>query len=152
MESSRRSLASPGIHISNVWSDDDLIELRIVVSDGASSFSNTAYVAHEVLEDAVSSLHHFKDQVHGGLLDLRFGIFGPGYPKGAFHARFHFPAPGRVFISCEQESEFVEFAGQEVANRATLYLMSEPALLDRFIAELRAVSTGASEEACLEAV
>ena len=141
-----------GIQISRVWSDDDVVELRILVSDGASSFSNNAYVGHAVLEDAVSSLRVFKDHVHGGLLDLRFGEFGPEYASGAFHARFHFPVPGRLFVSCEQESEFVEFAKREVAGRATIYIKSEAALLDRFIAELGAVSAGTSEEAYLEAV
>ena len=141
-----------GIQVSRVWSDDDVVELRILVSDGTSSFSNQAYVGHAALEDAVSSLHVFKDHVHGGLFDLRLGAFGPEYASGAFHARFHFPVPGRLFVSCEQESEFVEFAKKVVASSATMYIRSEPALLDRFIAELRALSAGTSEGAYLEAV
>jgi len=55
-------------------------------------------------------------------------------------------------VSCEQESGFVEFAKREVASRATLYVKSEPVLLDRFVAELRAVAAGTSEEAYLEAI
>ncbi|MBX9605940.1 MAG: hypothetical protein K2Y51_06925 [Gammaproteobacteria bacterium] len=141
-----------GIHISRIWSDDDVVELRILVSDGAASFSNKSYIGHAALEDAVSSLQVFKGDVRGGLLDLRFGEFGPEYAGGAFHARFHFPVPGRLFVSCEQESEFVEFAKKEVASRATLYVKSEPALLDRFIGEMRALSAGNGEEAYLEAV
>mgnify|MGYP000850303192 FL=1 len=104
------------------------------------------------LEDAVSFLQVFKDDVHGGLFDLRFGEFGPEYGNGAFHARFHFAVPGRLFVSCEQESNFEEFANKEVASRATMYIKSEPALLDRFIAELRAVAAGVSKEAYLEGV
>jgi hypothetical protein len=141
-----------GVHISRVWSDDDVVELRILVADGSSSFSNKVYVGHAALEKAVSSLDAFKDHVHGGLCDLLFGAFGAEYAGGAFHARFHFSVPGRLFVSCEQESEFVAFAKKEVASRATMYVKSEPALLDRFIAELRAVSVGTSEEAYLEAV
>ena len=86
----RRSQMRSGIHISRVWSDDDVVELRILVADGTSSFSNKAYVGHAALEYAVSSLHVFKDHVHGGLFDLRFGEFGSEYASGAFHARFHF--------------------------------------------------------------
>jgi hypothetical protein len=141
-----------GIHISKVWADDDVVELQILVADGTSSFANKAYVGHSELKDAVSSLHAFKDHVHGGLCDFRVGAFGPEYAGGAFHARFHFQVPGRLFVSCEQESQFVEFAKKKVASRATMYIKSEPALLDRFIAELRAVSAGSSEEAYLEAV
>ena len=141
----------PGIYISKVWSDDDVVELRIGVSDGASLFTNLVYVGHAVLEDAVSSLRVFKDHVHGGLLDARFGEFGPEYANGAFHARFHFPVPGRLFVSCEQESDYAEFSKTEVASRATMYLKSEPALLDRFIGELQAVAAGTSDGAHLEA-
>lgn len=141
-----------GIHVSRVWSDDEIVELRIVVSDGASFFSNNVYVGHAVLEDAVYSLQVFKGQTYGGLLDLRFGEFGPEYASGAFHARFHLPVPGRLFVSCEQESEFEEFAEKVVASRATLYVKSEPALLDRFINELRGVSANTIEEAYLEAI
>jgi hypothetical protein len=142
----------PGIHISKVFSDDDVIELRVDVSDGASRFSSKVYVGHGALDDGVASLRIFKDQVHGGLLDIRWGAFGPEYANGAFHARFHFPVPGRLFVSCEQESEFVQFGKKEVASRARLYIKSEPALLDRFISELQAVAAGKSEEAHLEAI
>jgi hypothetical protein len=142
----------PGILISRLWSDDDVVELRVRVSDGASVFSIEAYVAHAALDGAVSSLQGFKDQVDGGLFDLRFGEFGPEYAGGAFYARFHFSAPGRLFVSCEQESAYAEFARKEVASRSAMYVRSEPALLDRFIAGLRAVAAGTSEEAYLEAI
>jgi hypothetical protein len=148
----RQIQMKPGIHIAKVWADDDVVELRILVADGTSYFTNMAYVGHADLKNAVSTLHTFKDHVHGGLCDLRLGEFGPEYASGAFHARFRLSAPGRVFVSCEQESEFVEFAKKEVASRATMYVKSEPALLDRFIAELRAVSVGSNEEAYLEVV
>jgi hypothetical protein len=55
-------------------------------------------------------------------------------------------------VSCDQESAFQPFADSKVASRATLYLKSEPALLDRFISELRAMATGKSEDAHLEGI
>lgn len=143
----------PGILISRLWSDDDVLELEVRVSDGKSSFSNQVYVAKQgALEDAVSSLQDFKAAVYGGLLDLQLGEFGPEFANGAFHARFHFTSPGRLFVTCKQESDFVEFAQKQVASKATLYLKSEPALLDRFIVELDALATGKSEEAELEGI
>ena len=85
-----------GISFTKIWSDEDMIELRIDVSDGASLFSNQVYVGYLHLSEAVSQLDTFRD--HGGLLDMRFGEFGPEYANGAFHARFHFPKPGKLFI------------------------------------------------------
>ncbi len=142
----------PGIYISDLWADDDIAELQVSVSDGKASFSNKVYVGHKALEDNISSLLVFRKQMHGGLFDLRFGEFGPEYASGAFHARFHFAIPGRLFVSCSQESEFVEFANRKVASRATMYLKSEPALLDRFIGELQVLATGTNARAFLEAI
>jgi hypothetical protein len=142
----------PGIHFSKVWADDDVVEFRVSVSDGTSCFCNQVYVGHADFDDAVSCLRVFKEHIHGGLFDLRFGEFGQEYANGAFHARLHFPVPGRLYVSCEQESGFVEFAKKEVASRATMYVKSEPGLLDRFIAELTSMAGGTSEEAYLEAV
>jgi hypothetical protein len=142
----------PGMHISKIWFDEAVIELRIAISDGTSFFSNQVYVGHRDFDDAVSSLNVFKDHIYGGLLDVRFGEFGPEYAHGAFHARFHFPNPGRLYVSCEQESEFKEFAGKNVASHASMYIRSEPALLDRFITELKAIAIGTSEEAYLELI
>jgi len=142
----------PGIHISKIWSDDDVVELKIEVSDGASLFSNQVYVGHAELADAASSLNAFKDDLYGGLLDVRFGEFGCEYANGAFHARFHYPSPGRLCVTCRQESDFEQFSKKTVASKATMYVISEPVLLDRFIAELQAFASGASEEAHLEAI
>lgn len=140
-----------GIRISRVWSDDDVVELSVEVSDGKSRFSNRAYIGHGALDQIASDLVGFKNQVHGGILDVRIGEFGPEYANGAFHGRLHFMGPGRLRVTCEQESDFTEFGKKNVASRATIYLSSEPALLDRFVEEMRALAMGA-EAAFLEAV
>ena len=140
------------IRIEKIWSDVDMVELQVEVSDGTSLFSNRVYVGHSVFSDAISDLNAFRDHVHGGLLDVRFGGFGCEYAHGAFHARFHFPSPGRLYITCVQESDFEEFGRKTVASSATMYLKSEPGLLDNFVAELRAMASGARDEAHLEAI
>lgn len=129
-----------------------MVEFAIEVADGASRFANRVYVGYRSLADAIANLDSFKTHVHGGLLDVRFGEFGPEYANGAFHARFHFPKPGRLFITCRQESDFSEFGGKTVASCATMYLSSEPALLDRFIEELRRIPADSEGQARLEAV
>lgn len=141
----------PGIHLTKIWFDDDMVELRIDVSDGFSLFSNQVYVGYPDLSRAVADLDVFKHQIHGGLVDLRFGEFGPEYANGAFHARFHFAKPGgRLFITCRQQSDFSEFSIMKVASEATLYLRTEPALLDRFIDELKGLDAKTSDEAYLQ--
>lgn len=142
----------PGIQLTKVWFDDDMVELKVNVSDGRSFFSNRVYVAYSALTEAVAQLDAFKDHIHGGLLDVRFGEFGPEYANGAFHARFHFPNPGRLYIGCRQQSGFEEFSVTKVASEAILYLKTEPALLDNFISELKGLDAKRREEAHLEAI
>jgi hypothetical protein len=142
----------PGIRVTRAWADDDVVDLRIEVSDGTSFFSNRVSVERDALDDAVSALATFQGHIRAGLLDVSFGRFGPEYAGGAFLARFHFPAPGRLHVTCEQESAFGEFSRRQVASRATLYLRSEPVLLDRFVAELESLAARRRGEAWLEGV
>ncbi len=142
----------PGIRMMRIWSDEDMIELRIDVSDGVSLFSNKVYVAYSTLTETIADLNSFKDDVHGGLLDIRFGEFGPEYASGAFHARFHFPSPGRLHVTCKQQSDFCDFSIENVASKATLYLKSEPVLLDRFLASIGRLVTENDATAYLEAI
>lgn len=129
-----------------------MVELRIGACDGTSAFSNKVYVGHQKLRDAVGALNRFKDHVHGGLYDLRFGDFGPEYASGAFHARLQFRDRGRLLISIHIQSEYSDFGPKNVASEANLYLISEPSLLDNFIRSLRAISDGHRIDAELEAV
>ncbi|MFL6674696.1 MAG: hypothetical protein ACJ8LG_15550 [Massilia sp.] len=130
-------------------SDDDTVTLAISVFDGRSLFANEVYVGQRQLKDAVAGLHRFKDQVRGGIHDLTFGHFGPEYGHGGFHARLHF-RNGQLYVTVRVQSGFHEFGMKQVAAEATLYLTSEPALLDDFARGLRAISDGQRDDAVLE--
>jgi len=125
-----------GITVTNIWSDDDVVELKIEISDGKSQFTNTAYVGWSALEELVSDLKVFRTHIHGGIFDIRFGAFGPEYANGALKARLHFQLPGTLRVSVNAQSEFEEFGNKTVASEATLFFNSEPVLLDNFIAAL----------------
>lgn len=142
----------PCIRFNKIWADEDMLELRIEISDGDSLFVNKIYVDHQLLAETVSRIHRFKDQINGGIFDLRFGAFGPEYASGALDVRMHFRSRGKLVVRVLAESEFRDFEGRDLASDVTLHLMSEPALLDNFIVELSALSEGRSEQAELEAV
>lgn len=138
-----------GLSFSKAWSDTDLVEFEIRATDGLSVFCNKVYVDHAALDETVAGLDAFKRQMRGGVYDMAFGSFGPEYASGAFLARLHFHAPGRLAITVKAESEWRPFKAEKVASNATLYLSSEPALLDNFIEELRSVAKGDATEASL---
>jgi hypothetical protein len=118
-----------------VWFDDDVVEVRIKVSNGISAFANDVYATHLTLTETIAGLNRFREQIHGGILDVCFGAFGPEYAKGAFHARFHFARVGKLYVTCRQESDFAEFGVKIVASRCAMYFETEPILLDDFIGE-----------------
>jgi len=149
----------PGIYLKEIWSDDDIVELKIESFDGKSLFSANMYIGRQglmyggqqSLKDLIDTLTVFKDQVNGGICDIQMGAFGPEYANGAFHARLHFHHHSKIHITVEAESGFEDFGTKNVAGRATLYLITEPVLLDNFIVELKMLSSGSRDEAKLEA-
>jgi hypothetical protein len=142
---------TPGIQFTKIWFDIDVVEFEIESSDGKSLFSNQVYVGHGHLNDLIEGLSTFRRHVHGGIYDIAFGSFGPEYASGAFHARLHFQPPGKILVTVRGQSDFREFGMKTVASEATLFMWTEPILLDNFIAELRSLASGKREEAHLEA-
>ena len=142
----------PKLKLTKIWQDDDMMELRIHACDGTSAFSNKIYVGHQNLRNVVRELNTFKDQIYGGIYDLRFGEFGPEYASGALHARLQFHDRGKLLISAYMQSDYSDFGQKNVASEANLYLISEPSLLDNFIQALRSLSDGNCTDAELGAI
>jgi len=140
------------IFFSKIWLDDDMIELKIQVSDGRSIFANEVYVGHQDIKNVIADLEQFKNHVYGGIYDIVFGSFGPEYAHGAFHARLHFQDRGILYMTVRSQSSFQDFGKKNVASEATLYLRTEPALLDNFITDLKGLAEGRQDDATLEAI
>lgn len=141
----------PGIKFTKLWSDEDMLNLQVEVCDRNSLFTTEIYVGHKHLADTVSGLHKFKDHIHGGLFNLRFGEFGPEYASGAVDVRMHFRTMGKLLVRVSAESRFSRFEDRELASKATLYVVSELGLLDNFILALRMLSEGSVDHAELKA-
>lgn len=143
---------SRGITFKKLWSDGDVVELEIITSDGESTFRCRVFTSHAGLKSATEGLRAFKDHVHGGIFDLSLGRAGPEFASGAFHARLHFHSKGlgRLFMTVAAESEWFEFTETKVANRYAIHLVTEPALLDKFIGEIMKLQEGVTEQALLQ--
>lgn len=140
------------IRISSSGADQGVLRLRIEVRDGSSTFVNGAYVSDDWFAEEADALERFGKQIYGGIYDLEAGSSGPEFAEGALRARFHWFTPTRLYISTWQESDYFECKGRQVASECRLFLRTEPALLDRFTAELRAASSTQPSTATLECV
>ena len=141
----------PGIHFKKIWFDNDVVELRIESFDGDSLFTTKVYLGHQAFAALIDGLNTFKDHVYGGIFEIKLGGFGPEYANGACDARLHFQNRGKIHVTIKSQSDYKEFGIKNVASEATLFLISEPALLDNFIDELRKVQATVTDEATLEA-
>ena len=83
-----------GILFENIWFDSDMVELKVVVNDGTSIFTNKVYVSYPRIEDLINDLNIFKEHIYGGLYDIVLGEFGMEYANGAFSGRLHFHERG----------------------------------------------------------
>jgi hypothetical protein len=142
----------PRLKFIKLWSDEDIVTLRVEICDGASLFVTNIYAGHQRLRDTALELDQFKSQIDGSMFNLRFGEFGCEYASGAVDARFHFRSRGKLLITVAAESEFRKVQDREIASKARLFLVSEPALLDEFVQALSALSQGYSAEAELGAM
>jgi hypothetical protein len=141
-----------GINFENIWHDEDMYELKISSSDGVSTFVHDVYVGYSTFDETIAGLESFKSQIYGGIYDLKFGSFGPEYASGAFHARFQFQKLGKIHITIKCQSDFQDFGKKNVASEASLYLVTEPSLLDNFIRSIKSLNNGKSKNAYLEII
>jgi hypothetical protein len=146
------ALMLPRIAITRTWSDSDVAQLTFEVCDGVSVFTNEAYASLEWGADAAAALRTFGRQIHGGLFNLEAGNEGPEYASGSFRARFHYYKPNQLLISTIQQGDFFSFKGSQVAPSATMFLRTEPSLLDQFIAALPALDACDGGQAVLQCV
>jgi hypothetical protein len=142
----------PRIVITRTWSDNDVAQLTFEVCDGVSVFANEAYDALDWGATAAAALRTFGHQIHGGLFNLAAGEEGPEYASGSFRARFHYYKPNQLLISTFQQGDFFSFKGSRVAATATMFLRTEPSLLDQFIAALPALDASDGGRAVLQCV
>ena len=142
----------PRIAITRTWSDNDVAQLTFEVCDGLSVFTTEAYASLDWGASAAAALQTFGRQIHGGLFNLEAGEGGPEYASGSFRARFHYYKPSQLLISTIQEGDFFRFKGSQVAPTATMFLRTEPSLLDQFIAALPALDASDGVQAVLQCV
>jgi hypothetical protein len=138
-----------GIAFKNIWHDDDMFELEVTSSDGTSNFVSKVYVDYQAYDQLIAGIDQFKNHIYGGIYDIELGSFGPEYASGAFFARLHFQERGKIYVSIHAQSEYFDFGKKNIASEAMLYFVTEPALLDEFIQQLKQLNAGQTNEAGL---
>jgi len=123
-----------GIKFESIWSDIDVVEVRIAAWNGEFGGSADVYVEIGGILMAAAKLEGFPHNT-ADVCDLEFGSFGLKTAGGAVTLRFHSRgAVGRTFVETTIESAHDEF---DHAQRAILFAPVEAAAIDSFVANLR---------------
>ncbi len=118
------------------WSDNEMFEIQISAWDGRFGGAANVYVEIGGLDEAAARLdgfpHHPAD-----IRELQFGAFGPESAGGAVGMRFYCAdGAGHAFVEAKIESAFDKFHN---AQSAIIIADVEPAAMDAFLSELRAL-------------
>lgn len=130
---------NPGLKVSYLWHDNDVVEVRITAENAGFRGSADVYVGTDGLLEAATILAGFPQDS----LDKRevvFGAAGKGFAGGFVHLEFYCKdMAGHAEFRATIEGDYGE---RELAESATVYVDFDPAVLDEFLAELQRLEKG----------
>jgi hypothetical protein len=141
---------APRVELQRLWSDEDLAWLTWTMCNGESLFTTHFWASHHDVDGMVQSLELFRTALHQGRWSYHVGGFGTEFAGGALSLEMHTMERGLIVLSARAESESREVAGRRLASEASMYFVTEPGLLDRFVGELAAAAKGKGGTAVLE--
>ena len=129
-----------GLLIKFLWSDIDVIEIRISASNGEFSGTADAYIGWDGLAQAASVLAGFPNSIND-VRELTLGTMDPGFASGGASMRFFCKdssghAVAEVVISSEDER--LTHGWSRPAQSAHFFAHIEANAVDEFVRELSA--------------
>jgi hypothetical protein len=127
-----------GIQFRVVYSDSDLLKLRISASNGQFAGVADVYVGRGYMDETAGKLKDFPRNP-SDVREAIFSSFGPASAGGAVSMRFYCDdGAGHAWVDSKIESEDV-IAGTRQTVLLTLAI--EPAAMDTFLQELPRLET-----------
>ncbi len=138
-----------GFHFQFMWSDEDVLQLRVRASNGGFGGTTDVYVPIGGLVEAARTLEGFP-RSPSDTRELEFGEFGPEMAGGAISLRFYCTgAAGRAFVEATVESDHGEMKRAETAH---FCVGVEGNAIDAFVSGLRRMETERGGTAHLNAL
>jgi hypothetical protein len=126
-----------GIHLQVVWTDDDLVELRVHAANDKFSGTVEVYSWDEQIAKAAPTLAGFPVG-SGDEREIEFGTAVPGHANGLARFRFRCTSvTGRAFA---EVTLVPRYAGEDTDQTVTLAVLVEAAAVDVFVQHLESMS------------
>jgi hypothetical protein len=125
-----------GLSVSYLWHDSDVLEVQVIAENVDFRGTAAVYVGTGDLHEAAAALSGFpKNQLDKR--EITLGAFGKHSAGGAVNLRFHCrDLAGHATCTAMIESAYED---QEAAGSATVCVDFDPASLDDFLLQLKAV-------------
>jgi hypothetical protein len=135
-----------GFQFEAIWQDNDVIEVRVLASNGIFCGRADVYVGIGQLEELSASLRGFPTQ-SSDTREVVFGAFGPKSAGGGVSMRFYCAdGAGHALVDSKLESDH---GANGRAQSVALTLSVEASAVDLFIDELRQLGANRAGMACL---
>jgi hypothetical protein len=127
-----------GIQFSPIWSDIDVLKLRVAAWNGKFGGATDIYAGIGGLAEAATKIEGFPRHP-SDVREIQFGEFGPQWADGAIKMRFYCEdAAGHAVVEARIESDHRE---THTPQSALLLMSIEAAAVDIFVADLRLLET-----------
>ena len=126
---------APGVSISIIWFDEDILELRVAASNGRFTGTTELYDSLDSLQNFAQTLHRFPTRASDERT-VSLGAFDPMYAGGGANLRFHCidaaaHAAVEVSIRSDRRMHPPDF------ETASFSIGLEAAAIDLFVQQLR---------------
>ncbi len=137
-----------GVQISIIYTDEHLIELRVVASNGVFAGQADVYADAEALIEFAGVLRDFPNN-QGDTREFELGSFDTAYACGGAGFRF-FCLDSVGHASAEMRLRSDPRVNGGVSDTVLLHIPVEAAVIDSFIAQLERMAAAVGQSAFLE--
>jgi hypothetical protein len=147
MDDPLQSLAMRGIEFEVVWSDQDVIELRVRCSNGAFCGDTRMYSGHDALPNTADVLSGFPLNAKDSRT-VELGTFDPTMAGGGIHMWFYcVDSVGHAAVLAKLRGDRCKSMGE--AQSVCLYLPVEAGAIDAFVVQARSLGSTIGAKAYL---
>lgn len=140
-----------GIEIKRQSRDDGFDSYRALLSDDQCSFNVSMYIAHSSIAALKKQLSDFDVLQCDHDVEFQLGNFDVNVAGGGIRVKISPREKGRIFLKIFAQSEWFEFNGESVKKVSSMYLVTEPVLIDHFISSLNSLHRYETDISILEA-
>ncbi|WP_137175704.1 hypothetical protein [Massilia sp. HP4] len=142
-----------------LYDDDGFSQVEIAVEDERASIAVQAYVNLPMLEAIALALENFTEIVPGAAFDIALGSTGEHIAGGGVDIAFSVTRQRAIVMTVLARSQYGDIGARQFgeagltrgAMELRTFLVTEPALLDRFAMQLRGFCSGFQDRCELEA-